>query len=64
MDDRQDKPNIALIGVGTLFASMVLGGFILGYAIDVWIDTNPWFMLGFGFFGLLGGILKAHKLLT
>ena len=34
------KPNIAMIGVGTIFTSMVLSGFIIGYALDVWLDTT------------------------
>ena len=54
----------ALIGVGTMFASMVLSGFLLGYWTDVWLDTSPAFMLLFGALGLVGGILKVHRLLV
>ncbi len=60
---RQSKPAWALIGTGTLLASMVLSGFLLGYWTDVWLDTKPAFMLVFGGFGLVGGILKVHRLL-
>ena len=67
MDDkppRQSTPGgWALIGVGTMLASMVLSGFLLGYWMDSWFDTNPVFMLVFGGLGLAGGILKVHRLL-
>lgn len=55
---------LGLIGVGTILASMVLSGFILGYWADVWLDTGPLFMLLFAGLGFVGGILKIHKLLT
>lgn len=55
---------LSLIGVGTILASMVLSGFILGYWADVWLDTKPLFMLLFASLGFVGGILKIHKLLA
>ncbi len=55
---------LGLIGVGTILASMVLSGFILGYWADVWLDTRPLFMLLFASLGFVGGILKIHKLLA
>lgn len=58
------KSGLLLIGVGTMFAAMILSGFLLGYWTDVWLDTNPLFMLAFGGLGLVGGILKVHRLLT
>lgn len=57
-------PGIGLIGVGAILASMVLSGFLLGYWTDAWLDTRPLFMLIFAGLGLIGGILKVHKLLT
>ena len=50
-------------GVGTIISSMTISGFILGYGADYLIDTTPLFMLGFGFLGLIGGIMKAHRLM-
>jgi len=66
MSDKQTtiSTGLALIGTGTMLASMVLSGFLLGYWTDVWLDTHPAFMLVFGGLGLVGGILKVHKLLT
>lgn len=60
---RHPPPGIGLIGVGAILASMVLSGFLLGYWTDAWLDTRPLFMLLFAGLGLIGGILKVHKLL-
>lgn len=53
-----------LIGVGTHLSAMVITGFALGYGLDVWLSTKPIFMLLLGGLGFVGGILKAHKLLS
>lgn len=50
-------------GVGTILSSMAISGFILGFATDQLFDTTPLFLLCFGFLGVIGGIMKAHKLL-
>ena len=55
---------LGLIGVGTILASMIASGFLLGYWVDVWLDTRPLFMLLFAGLGFVGGILKVHKLLA
>jgi len=53
-----------LIGVGTILASTVISGFILGYVTDLWLETTPIFMLLFGVLGFVGGFLKVYKMLT
>ena len=50
-------------GVGTVLSSMAISGFILGFATDQLFDTTPLFLLSFGFLGVIGGTLKAHKFL-
>ena len=55
---------LALIGAGTILTSMVLAGLLLGYGLDNWLDTLPFFMLVLGCLGFVGGILKLHKLLS
>ena len=57
-------PGLLLISVGTMLSSMVIAGFLLGYGLDVWLDTKPIFMLIFGVMGFVGGILKVYKLLN
>lgn len=58
------KTGLLLIGVGTMLTSMVVAGFLLGYAVDTWADTRPVFMLLLGALGLIGGFLKVYKLLS
>jgi len=62
---RKKKPalNFLLLGAGSMFTSMIVAGFIVGFAIDWWFETTPLFMLGCGVLGFVGGIMKVHKLL-
>ncbi|WP_455376218.1 AtpZ/AtpI family protein [Kaarinaea lacus] len=57
-------PGLLLISVGSLLTSMIAAGFLLGYGVDVFFDTQPIFFLSFGFLGFIGGILKAYKILS
>jgi len=57
-------PGLLLISVGTILTSMIAAGFILGYAVDVWLETQPIFLLSFGLLGLVGGILKVYRILS
>lgn len=43
---------------------MVLAGLMLGYGLDVWLDTLPLFMFILGCLGFVGGLLKVYKLLS
>ncbi len=55
--------SLLLVGVGSMLTSIIVSGFLLGYAVDVWIDTKPIFMLLLGGLGFVGGFLKVYKLL-
>jgi ATP synthase protein I len=55
---------LLLIGAGTMMTSMIVAGFLLGYGVDWWLDSQPIFMILFGGLGLVGGILKVYKLLS
>lgn len=58
------SPGVLLIGVGSILASTVISGFVLGYFTDIWLGTTPLFMLALGGLGFIGGFLKVYKLLT
>ena len=62
MKQRKSR-SLLLVGVGSMLTSIVVSGFLLGYAVDVWIDTQPIFMLLFGGLGFVGCFLKVYKLL-
>jgi ATP synthase protein I len=58
------RPGLLLISVGSVLSSMVVAGFLLGYVIDVFLDTKPLVMLSFGVLGFVGGLLKVYKILS
>lgn len=64
-DKKQVKPalNFLLIGAGSVFTSMIVAGFLVGYVFDQLFDTTPIFLLSCGVLGFIGGILNVHKLL-
>lgn len=66
-DAKTGKPkvgmNFLLIGSGQMFTSMVIAGFIVGYAFDYYFETTPIFMMLCGLLGLIGGTQKVHRLL-
>lgn len=63
---QRKKQSFSLLqmGVGSFMSSMTVAGFILGYAVDYYLNTLPLFLLAFGFLGMLGGILKAYRFLS
>lgn len=62
--NKNKGPGLLLISVGTMLTSMVVAGFLLGYGLDVWLDTKPILMLLLGVMGFVGGILKVYRLLN
>jgi ATP synthase protein I len=63
MEKRKNR-SLLLVGVGSMLTSMVVTGFLLGYAVDAWLETKPIFMLLLGVLGTVGGFLKVYKLLV
>ena len=55
---------LLMVGVGQILASMAITGFLLGFLLDYLLGTTPVFLLLLGFMGIVGGTLKAHRLLT
>jgi len=63
--EKKKKPllNFLLMGAGSIFTSMIIAGFLLGYILDTLFETKPIFILSCGVLGFVGGILKVHELL-
>ena len=38
-----------------------LGGIVIGFAIDQWLDTRPWVMIGLMFTAFFGGVLQVVR---
>ena len=54
----------ALSAVGFAFVLAVVMGAALGYGIDRWLGTSPWFfLLGF-FVGLVAGVRSVFRTVT
>ncbi|MCF6210664.1 MAG: AtpZ/AtpI family protein [Gammaproteobacteria bacterium] len=58
------KPGLLLIGAGQVLTSMIVSGFLLGYLLDLYLGTQPIFILILGGLGFIGGFLKVYRLLT
>lgn len=54
--------NFLLLGAGSMFTSMIIAGFLVGYVIDVMFDTKPIFLLSCGLLGFIGGSQKVLQL--
>lgn len=49
--------NASNVGVA-LVSGMIVGG-VMGYFLDKWLNTSPWLLFVFLFFGLIAGIKNA-----
>lgn len=63
IDQKTNRPPLLQIGVGNIFASMVISGLIIGYFVDQWLEMTPIFMLSFAVLGFIGGMKKVHGIL-
>ena len=47
--------------LGTELVAAVVVGTIIGFILDNWFDTKPWFIITFFFIGVTAGILNVIK---
>lgn len=47
--------------IGLHLVSGPLVGFVIGYALDAWLDTSPWCKLIFLFIGICAGFLNVWR---
>ena len=48
--------------VASELASAIMVSGFLGWQIDKWAGTDPWFLLGFLFLGIVAGFWNVYKL--
>lgn len=48
------------ISNGAELAGGVLVFFLIGFGLDMWLDTTPWFMIGLVIFGVVGNFVKMY----
>ena len=46
-----------------LLAGLLIGG-IIGWTVDKWLDTNPWFLIIFFLLGGAAGILNLWRVVS
>lgn len=65
MSDKTDgkMPNLLLISAGSMFTSMVVAGFLVGYWLDSLFDSQPFGLLICGVMGFIGGARKVYDIL-
>ena len=47
--------------LGTELVAAVAVGTIIGFILDNWFDTKPWFIITFFFIGVVAGLLNVIK---
>ena len=47
--------------LGTELVAAVVVGTIIGFILDNWFDTKPWFIITFFFIGVVAGILNVIR---
>ncbi len=47
--------------LGTELIAAVAVGTIIGFILDNWFDTKPWFIITFFFIGVVAGILNVIR---
>ncbi len=47
--------------IGTDLVSGVLLGAVIGIFLDRWLETAPWFLIGFFFLGSAAGMLSVYR---
>lgn len=59
---RVERPGGASgIQVGIELVAGVVGGGLMGYGLDSWLETWPGFFIGFFFLGAAAGMLNAYR---
>jgi ATP synthase protein I len=54
------QANVGWSAVSTM-VGYPLGGIVIGFAIDRWLDTTPWVMIGLMFTAFFGALLQVVR---
>jgi F0F1-type ATP synthase assembly protein I len=65
MSDKPEQSRLVMtLTVVTLFSSNILGGIIVGYLLDRWLDTSPWMVVTGIVLGLTSAIIGLVRILN
>ena len=60
-DDKKGLFMGSAFRLGTELVAAVVVGTIIGFILDNWFDTKPWFIITFFFIGVIAGILNVIR---
>ncbi len=52
-----------LSSVGIVLVACIFFGLAIGYYLDKWLHTTPWFTLGFLLFGVIAGFWNSFEII-
>jgi F0F1-type ATP synthase assembly protein I len=65
MNDGSEQSKLTLtLTVVTLFSSNILGGILVGYLLDRWLNTAPWMIVTGIILGLISAIIGLVRILN
>ena len=65
MSNSSEQSNLAMaLTVVTLFSSNILGGILVGYLLDRWLNTGPWMVITGIILGLTSAIVGLVRVLN
>lgn len=65
MNDESEQSKLAqALIVVTLFSSNILGGIIVGYVLDRWLNTGPWMVITGIILGMTSAIIGLVRILN
>jgi ATP synthase protein I len=50
--------------IGVEFVSGTVVGLLIGWGIDSWLDTTPWFLLLFVILGFAAGVMNVYRVIN
>ena len=65
MSKLSENRKLALaLSVGTVLTSNVVGGIALGYFLDRWMKTAPWFIVTGLIVGTVSAFIGLHRIIS
>jgi F0F1-type ATP synthase assembly protein I len=65
MSDGSEQSKLSLtLSVITLFSSNILGGILVGYLLDRWLNTAPWMVVAGIVLGLTSAIIGLIRIMN
>lgn len=65
MSDGPEQSKLVMtLTVVTLFSSNILGGIVIGYLLDRWLDTGPWMVVTGIALGLTSAVIGLVRVLN